>query len=404
MDECPQPTVAPSTVIGYAPRLMSDAPIYLDNAATTRPFKSVVQAMSEVHYEQFGNPSSPHQFATQPKRLVEDARNFMRGSFCAGSLVLTSGGTEADLLGIIGAARMRAPGRILVGAADHPASLAIEDLASRFGHRTQSVPVSSFGALEAETLAQQLGPDVAVVSILHGHNELGSLCDLPALVEVIREKSPQAHIHVDLVQSYGKIAFDLDHAGVDSAAISAHKFHGPRGVGCLALANQAKIAAMQVGGGQEGGLRGGTENVAAVVGMARAAERVLSHLSESRTKLEGYRDSMFAAMHEACGAIRLGDPERCLPHILSMRVPGLRAETLQQCCDELGLAFSTGSACHGSNKDNHVLSAIGLKPPEAREVLRVSFSTDNTDAEIERATQTLTSEAKRLLHISPSPQ
>lgn len=378
-------------------------PIYLDNAATTRPLTEVVDAMSRVQLEQFGNPSSSHVFAEAPRKALEDARAFLAGTLGASRLVFTSGGTEADVLGVAGAAAVRPPGRVLAGAADHPAVLAQTDLLARTQHRLKLVPVGPGGAMDPEALFDLLGADVRVVSILHGHNELGGLAQVEELVSLVRKVSPQAHVHVDLVQSYGKVPFDLDEAGVDSVAVSAHKLHGPRGVGFLACSSVARLSPLHEGGGQEDGLRGGTENVAGAVGLAVAAENALSHVAESMRHMEELTERLFARVRSDCaGAVRLGDPERRLPHVLSMRIPGIVGETLQQRANARGLAFSTGSACHsGSDRDNHVLAAAGLRRREAREVIRLSVSPHTTAEEIEAAGEILCDEARALLAAAP---
>lgn len=376
-------------------------PIYLDNAATTRPLPSVIDAISHQLDLCFGNPSSPHGFADAPRRALNDAREFLRGTVGAAKLVFTSGGTEADLLGVAGAARCRPPGRVLVGAADHPAVLAQERLLGS-SHRVVPVPVTDTGVIEPQTLFELLGKDVRVVSLLHGHNELGSLTQIKELAETVRRVAPNAHIHVDLVQAYGKIPFDLDEADADSVAVSGHKFHGPRGAGFLALSSKARLDPLQEGGGQELGMRGGTENVAGAVGIAIAAEAAMTHMAETAAHTLHLGQSLFSRLEEAFPrAIRLGDANHRLPHILSLRLPGIVAGTLQERCSHRGLAFSTGSACHDPQAgENHVLEAIGLERRARREVLRLSFSHLTTQEETEQAAEIIIDEAEKLARVS----
>ncbi len=381
-------------------------PIYLDNAATTPMLPEVADAMREVQVEHFGNPSSTHSFGERPQRLLEDARQFMRGSFGAGRLVLTSGGSEADFLGVCGAALAREPGRVLVGTADHDAVLAQRTLLTRMGYEFVEYGVDASGAPSAATLEPLLGPDVRAIAILHGHNELGSLAPLDEIVPLIRERAPDAHVHLDLVQAYGKVAFDFDSCPIDSAAISAHKFHGPRGVGCLALSNSARIAPIQPAGGQEDGMRGGTENVAGAVAMARAAEIVLTDLAQQRAHSLELNSTLFEAIASDCpGTARLGDPERGLPQILSLRIPGVRGNTLQETLAARGVAFSTGSACHGEDdsRENHVLKAIGLDRRAAREVVRFSFSRTTSSDDVARAAELIVTAIHELAALAPKP-
>jgi cysteine desulfurase len=383
--------------------------IHLDNAATTRPLASVVAAMTDAARSVFGNPSSGHAFGRRAAQALGDAREFLRGTLGAARVVFTSGGSEADLLGVVGSAAARPPGRVLMAQSDHPAVLQCAGLLARWRHHVTVLPVTRDGDLAPETLFEALGPDVRTVALLHGHNELGTLCQLADLVELVRRTAPGAHVHVDLVQTYGKVPFDLDDAGVDSVAVSGHKFHGPRGAGFLALSSTAVVAPLQPAGGQEGGLRGGTENVPGAVGLAVAAEHAHTHLATTSARTAAFAAALFDAVAGVvAGAVRLGHPTRRLPHILSMRLPGIVGETLAARCDARGVAFSTGSACHGARPDagdrpagNHVLAAIGLDRHAAREVVRVSFSSETTAEEVAAARDILVAECERLLGTAP---
>jgi cysteine desulfurase len=381
--------------------------IYLDNAATTPPLPEVIEAMAAAQRDAFGNPSSQHAFGAPARKLLDDAREFLRGTVGAAELVFTSGGTEADLLGVVGSAAARQPGRVLMAASEHAATIECAGLLTRYRHYVTKLPVRASGDLEPETLFAALGADVRTVAILHGHNELGTLSQLDELVSLIRRAAPDAHVHVDLVQSYGKIPFDLDAAGVDSVAVAGHKLHGPRGVGFLALSSKAQIAPLHKAGGQEGGRRGGTENVAGAVGLACAAEAAFTHLAGSAAHTDACCTAIERAISGAfADAVRLGAPQRRLPHILSMRIPGVVGQTLMERCDQRGLAFSVGAACHGARHDdqgptNHVLAAIGLDAAAAREVFRVSCSRLTTEADAAAAAAILVEEARALRDIAP---
>jgi cysteine desulfurase len=386
--------------------------IYLDHAATTPPLPAMVEAMATAQLDLFGNPSSLHTFGPPARAALDDAREFLRGSLGASRVVFTSGGSEADLLGIVGGAAGRPPGRVLMAQSDHPALLQCATLLSRWRHHTAVLPVTAHGDLAPETLFDALGQDVRVVALMYGHNELGTLCQLQELVELVRRTSPQAHVHVDLVQTYGKLPFDLDAYDVDSVAVSGHKFHGPRGAGFLALSSTAELQPIQLAGGQEEGLRGGTENVPGAIGLAVAAEHALSHQAHTARHTSELAAMVFAEAQAAVpGAQRLGHPERRLPHILSMRLPGVNGHTLLLRCAERGVAFSTGAACHGGGggaepspakkHGNPVLAAIGLDAMAAREVVRLSFSGMTTRADAEQAAMVLVDEAVRLLASAP---
>ncbi|GAB4151997.1 MAG: cysteine desulfurase family protein [Planctomycetota bacterium] len=384
---------------------MSSRRIYFDNAATTRPLPAVVEAMARAQLELFGNPSSAHSFGPPARKALDDAREFLRGTLGAARVVLTSGGSEADLLGIVGAAAARSPGRVLMASTDHPAILECEPLLRRFRMQATALPVTRSGDVDPEILFDALGQDVRVVAILFGHNELGTLCDLEELVSLVRRTAPDAHVHVDLVQSYAKIPFDLDQADVDSVAVSAHKFHGPRGAGFLALSSKARILPLQKAGGQEGGLRGGTENVAGAIGMQVAAEHALCRLADTSARTRSLCDHIARELRAEFPEVEvLGHATRKLPHVLSLRIPGVVGETLMLRCDAEGLAFSVGSACHGASgdhADNPVLRAIGLDRRKAREVIRLSFCGENTIEEADRALDILCEQIDELRRVAP---
>ena len=396
--------------------MTGSGPIYLDSAATTRPLPQVVERMASAQLELFGNPSSSHSFGPPARKALEDAREFLRGTLGAASVVFTSGGSEADYLGIVGSAAARPSGRVLMAASDHPALLRTDTLLARWRHHVMALPVTPHGDLAPETLFDALGADVRTVALMYGHNELGTLCRLTELVELVRRTAPEAHIHVDLVQTYGKLPFEMDDLDIDSVAVSGHKFHGPRGAGFLALSSTARVAPLQLAGGQEGGMRGGTENVAGAIGLMVAAEHALTHQVTTARHTEALADLVHERVLAAVpDAQRLGHPERRLPHILSMRLPGVVGQTLLERCNARGVAFSIGSACHGATAEhgsdtkhdakkaaeNHVLAAIGLDRRAGREVIRLSFCRDNTLEQVERAAEIVVEEALRLLQMSP---
>jgi cysteine desulfurase len=378
-------------------------PIYLDNAATTTPLEAVVEAVAETAARSYGNPSSHHELGRQARRRLEDAREFLRGTVSAAQVVFTSGGTEADMLGVVGAALARPPGRVLAGAADHPAVLAQARLLERSGHRLTTIGVTATGDVEPEALFEALGADVRVVALLHGHNELGTLLRVAELASIVRRVSPQAHLHVDFVQGYGKVPFDLDALDVDSVAISGHKLHGPRGIGFLAISSKARVAPVLEGGGQEGGLRSGTENLPGAVGLMVAAQAALTHSAALAAHCAELGELLQHSLRARFpGLERFGHPQRRLPHVFLLRIPGVVAQALQERCSDRGVLFSTGSACHDEKgRGSHVHEAIGLQGPVSRELFRISLSRRTTLAEIDQAAAVIGDEAGALLQLAP---
>ena len=309
-----------------------------------------------------------------------------------------------------------------MGKADHPALLRCASLLGRYRHNVTELDVTDDGDIAPETLFDALGQDVRVVALMHGHNELGTIGKLEELVELTRRSAPDAHIHIDLVQTYGKLPFDFDTYDVDSVAVSGHKFHGPRGAGILALAADARVAALQEAGGQEQGMRGGTENVSGAVGLAVAAEETLTHQAATEAHTRDLCERVFDVLADAVPDLeRLGHPSRKLPHILSVRLPGVAGATLMTRCDARGVAFSVGSACHAvadtnakptpktkkgrgaDTPDNHVLAAIGMGRKQASEVIRLSFSAETSVEDADEAADIVADEALRMLSSTPRP-
>ncbi len=388
----------------FAPMAHPNASVYLDHAATTPASPAAVRAYAETWATHFGNPSSTHGFGTGPKRVLADARDFLSGTLAASQLIFTSGGSEADLLALVGAVARKSPGRVLAAINDHPAVLQLTEILSVHRHKLELVDVTPDGDMDPEALFDRLGRDVHAVSILHGHNELGTLAQLEELVSTIRRAAPVAHIHVDLVQTYGKLPFDIAEVGVDSVAVSAHKLHGPRGVGFLALGADAALVPMQRGGGQEGGMRGGTEDIAGVAAFATAAEEAFtnhrSRADHTRRLCMTMQDELAEGFPDLCV---LGHESRVLPHILPLRIPGVNGKALAARCAKRGIAFSTGAACHskdgpggkqkGKPKAPPGMAAIGLSAQQAQEVVRFSFGHDTTEADVLHAAEVVLEEA-----------
>jgi cysteine desulfurase len=360
---------------------------YLDHAATTPLLPQVLAAMEPWLRDDFGNPSSLHERGRRAARAVHEAREFLRGALGADRVVFTGSGTEANNLAITGAALARTPGRVLCSSVEHASVRAACARLQRLGHAADTFPVGGIGRVDLPALAQRLGPDVRVVAFLYGSNETGTVAPLPEIVECVRRLAPDAHIHVDAVQAFTRIDLDVDRMDLDSAALSAHKFHGPKGVGALALSSTARIEPIVHGGGQEGGLRSGTENVAGIAGLHQAAAIALSERAHVVAHTERLRARLAEGLAQRIdGFTVLGDPTHRLPHILSASIRGIAGEALLLRLDAHGIAISTGAACHeGKDLGNPVLHAMGLSPTAMRGAIRLSVSRLTTVAEVDEA-------------------
>jgi cysteine desulfurase len=366
--------------------------IYLDYNATTPLAPEAMRAMLPFLERDFGNPSSIHAAGRAARAAIDLARDRLAAllGVKAHEIIFTAGGTEADNLAIIGLARARADrGRHLItSATEHHAVLqACEYLERHERFRVTYLPVDEQGLVAPATLAAAIEKETTLVSIMTANNETGVLQPVDALSEICR-----AHdllFHSDAVQSFGKVP--LDSARHDAFSLAAHKFHGPKGAGILYLRGGITIAPTQHGGAHEGQRRAGTENVAAIAGMAAAAERALMHLEERAEREARLRDQLWAGIQTIYpAAIWNGARAPRLANTLNVSFPGLDGESLLIGLDLEGVCASSGSACMvGSIVPSHVLMAMGVAPNIAQATVRFSLGTENTNADIAETLQRL---------------
>jgi cysteine desulfurase len=377
--------------------------IYLDNAATTQVAPAVAEAILACLREDFGNPSSAHRMGIGAARRVARARELLLAALGdepggAGDVLWTSGGTEADALGVAGAARARA-GRgkhIVVTAIEHPAVLGTAKLLEGEGFTTTIVPVAKDGTVSASAVADAVTAQTVVVACMLVNNELGTVQPVAEVARAARARRPDLHVHCDAVQALGKIPVDVVALGADSVAVSAHKLHGPKGAGALWLRRGARVSPLWSGGGQQHGLRSGTENVPGIVGLAEAARLATGALADTAARAGALRDRLVAAVLAAVpGASLNGAGAPRVPHIASLAFPGVPAEPLLHALEAKGVYVSAGAACasrgHGPS---HVLKAIGLRDDVG--TLRVSLAATTTAEEIDAATRILVDEVRKL--------
>lgn len=378
------------------------AGIYLDHAATSPALPEVRDAVDRIIDRAWANPSSPHRAGADAAAALDDARRRLaRAAGCLPEeLVFTSGGTEAINLAIQGGARSLRRPRILVTAIEHPAALEAAKLLARDGITAETIPVDREGFVDEEVFMALLGDDVGLVSLIHGNNEVGTLQRLPRLAGLVRRHAPGALVHADAVQTFGR--FPLPLGKVDLASMTAHKLGGPRGIGALYIRRGVRVAPLMAGGGQEGGLRPGTEDTAAAVGFAVAAELAQAGREAEVARLEALRARFVdAALAGIPGASVNGpeDPARRLPGILSLRVPGIKAQNLVHFLEAVGVWVSAGSACYSStDKPSHVLAAMGRSSGAGS--IRISMGPGTTIEEIDRAAAACVRQANRLLETT----
>lgn len=339
---------------------------------------------------EYGNPSSIHVAGRRARAAVDDARDQLAALFKAKAheIIFTGGGTESCNLGLIGIARAHAVrGRhIIISAVEHHAVLhAAEHLQHFEGFDVTILPVDSNGIIDPQLLARLIRKDTTVVSIMHANNETGALQPLSDIASVCLEHG--VFFHTDAVQTFGKIPVSADLAGLSAFSIAAHKFYGPKGVGALYLRAGIALSRTVYGGSHENSRRPGTENVAAIVGMAAAAEVTCKRRAQDAKRLETLRERLWQGIRSACPhAIRNGDPVQSLPNTLNVSFPGADGEALLMGLDLEGVCVSSGSACMvGSIQPSHVLIAMGVDSRTALATVRFSTGHSTTETDIDFA-------------------
>ena len=372
-------------------------PIYLDHAASTRVGDDVLALMTEVMRTAWGNPSAQHPQGAAARAYIETARGRLLaalGDRGGGDVVWTSGCTEADALAVLGAARAR-EGHIVVSTIEHPAVTTAAAALGGGGRRVVQVAPGPDAVIDPDAIAEA-AVGAAVAAIVMVQNELGVVQPVAAIAAAIRRRAPGCHIHVDAAQAFGKVALDAHALGADSIAIAGHKLHGPKGTGALWLRTGAVLEPLWIGGGQQRGLRGGTQDAPGAAGLGLAAERAIQALVTARTRWLELAGRVTARLGERGVAFRqLVPDQRRAPHILALGFPGVPAGALRTVMASRGVYLSTGSACaERDGKPSPVLEAIGLPPDTG--MGRLSFGLETTMEEALAATEILADVASEL--------
>jgi len=377
--------------------------IYLDNNATTQPLPEVVDAVAECLRTQYANPSSVHQFGQTVRHAVEQARRQVAELIGAESkeVIFTSGGTESINLAIRGGVAER-PGkrRVVTTAVEHSAVLRVVEQLEEEGYEVVRVGVDVHGRLNADEWSDALTDDTAIASILHVNNETGVIFDVKPLAQVAADRG--IPVHVDAVQSAGKLPIDVHDWPVAYVSMSAHKFHGPKGIGALYVRRRARLHAQIVGGSQERLLRGGTEHVPGIVGMGVAAMAAKREMSNCTERIGAMRDAFERGVLEVIPFARVHGAES--PRIYNTSNIGfenLQADAILIVLSEAAICASAGAACSsGSLEPSHVLKAMGIEDRLAHGAIRFSFSRFNTPAEMERVVAALPNLLGRLTSLA----
>jgi cysteine desulfurase len=379
--------------------------IYFDNNATTPVDPAVVEAMLPYFSEGFGNASSIHSFGQRARAAVEQARESVAELLGVrpAEIVFTSGGTEADNLAIFGVVGAAAGARkhVITTAIEHHAVLnACQALEAR-GVAVSYLPVSAAGVVDPDEVRRALRPETVLISVMYANNELGTIQPIEEIARMAREAD--VHFHTDAVQAAGKIPLEVERLGVDLATISGHKLYGPKGVGALYVRAGTPLEPLLYGGHHERDRRPGTENVPGIVGLGKAAELARAELPEEAARLAALRDRLEAGILARVPATKLnGGGARRASGTTNICFSFVEGESLVIALDLKGLACSTGAACSsGAIEPSHVLTAIGLKPEEARGSLRFSLGRGNTAEEVELALEIIPGVVEHLRQLSP---
>lgn len=364
---------------------------YLDNSATTRCHPAAAELMMKLLTEDFGNPSSMHNMGVIAENYMNDARKKIARTLKVQEkeIFFTSGGTESNNLAIIGAAEAnhRSGRHIITTAIEHPSVSNTMAYLQEQGYELTYLPVDQDGVISLEDLENAIRPDTILVSVMQVNNEIGAVEPIAEAGELIKKVNPNTLFHVDAIQAYGKMRIYPSKMNIDLLSVSGHKIHGPKGSGFLYIKDKTKIHPIINGGGQQKGMRSGTENVPAIAGLGVAAEMIYTDFEEKVSHLYALREHFIHEVLQIPGVSINGKKnEENAPHIVSVSVDGVRAEVMLHALEDKNIYVSAGSAC-SSNKPavSHTLKSIGLKAALLDSTIRFSFCVDTTREEIDYA-------------------
>ena len=379
--------------------------IYLDNNATTRVEPQVVEAMLPFFTEQYGNPSSLHQYGNRVGAAIKQARQQVQvllGAEHDSEVIFTSCGTESDSTAILSALRAQPERKeIITTVVEHPAVLSLCEHLEKEGYKVHRLAVDGKGRLNMREYMGLLSDRVAIVSVMWANNESGTLFPVEEMAELAR--SAGVLFHTDAVQAVGKVPIDLKQTAIDMLSLSGHKLHAPKGVGVLYLRRNTRFRPLLRGGHQERGRRAGTENTASIVGLGKACELALAHMEAEKTEVRALRDRLEEGLLAAVPhCFVTGDPTNRLPNTCNIAFEYIEGEAILLLLNKQGIAASSGSACtSGSLEPSHVMRAMGIPYTAAHGTIRFSLSRYNSREEVDRVVAALPPIVAQLRKLSP---
>ena len=379
--------------------------VYADNAATTQMSRTAIEAMLPYMETIYGNPSSLHSVGQQASEALQSARERVAKCLNASprEIYFTSGGSEADNQAILSAARLgerKGKKHIISTAFEHHAVLHTLKKLEKEGFAVELLPVGPTGTVTAQQVKDAIREDTCLVTVMYANNEIGSILPIAEIGRVCREAG--VLFHTDAVQAAGHIPIDVKAQSIDMLSLSAHKFHGPKGIGLLYARQGVPLTSLIEGGAQERGKRAGTENIPAIMGMAAALEEACAHIDENAGKVSALRDRLIAGLSNIPHSALNGDPVNRLPGNASFCFEGIEGESLLLLLDAKGICASSGSACtSGSLDPSHVLLAIGRPHEVAHGSLRLSLCEWNSDEDVDRILEAVPEVVSYLRNMSP---
>ncbi len=379
--------------------------MYLDNSATTKISSEVLEEMLPYLKDEFGNPSTLYSVGRESKKALEQARQRIADSINAkkDEIIFTSGGSESDNLAIKGVAfKLQKKGKHIISSEiEHPAVKETLHFLESLDFKVTYLPVYDNGIIKIEDLKEAITPETILITIMHGNNEIGTLQPIEEIGKIAREN--KILFHTDAVQTFGKVEVDVEKQNIDLLSLSSHKINGPKGVGAIYIKKGVRLIPLIHGGGQERGIRSGTENVAGIVGFGKAAELACSQLDEHAEKLSKIRDEIIEKVLDTIPESYLnGDRDQRLPNVINFRFKAIEGESLILLLDSKGYQTSTGSACSSKTLEaSPVLTALGLDPVDVHGSLRISLAPESDAFDIDEFVDAIAQSVERLRKMSP---